>query len=123
MNSCRGGMYPAQLSCSGDLVTPQRPRNREIGINDFFADAIVVGKLYDFELREIGPQPLRKPLRCDPGMKAVIERNKKFHFASSATTTRRSCPVISLGCGTPRMPNIVGAMSCSAPSGLSVKRL
>src|SRR5271169_3825487 len=118
MNRGCGRMYPAKPRRRGDLVSSQGPGNCDVGVNDFFADAVVVGQLHDVKLRKVGPQPLGEPLWCDPGVEAVIESDKKFHFASSATTTRRSCPVISLGCGTPRMPNMVGAMSCSAPSGL-----
>src|ERR1035438_9479877 len=82
MHRRSGRVYPTELLCSSDLVATQRPCDYEVGIDDFFADSVVVWKLDDFELRKISPQPLREPERCDPRLEAMIEGNKKFHEVS-----------------------------------------
>ena len=75
------GMDPAQLFGGFDLFSPQRPRNRDVGGGNFFSHAIVVGKVYDFELGKLAAQPFGKPCRHLPQFETVIEGNEELHGA------------------------------------------
>src|SRR5205085_7566640 len=86
---------------------------------DFLREPLVVGKLHYLEPRKIALQALAEPFRGNPQFEAVMRCNQQLHWDYlAASGTRRSWPVISLGCGMPSIPRIVGLMSCSAPSAL-----
>ncbi len=64
----------------------------------------------------------QRPAACF-GAKKCRPEESAFRFFSFNVryfaSTRKSLPVISFGCGIPKTPSIVGAMSRSAPPGLS----
>jgi hypothetical protein len=73
---------PLQLFGGIDLLSAERPCDCAIGIGDLFRHPVIVGKVYDFELRKIVPQARGKPLWRLPKSKAVMECDEKFHSTS-----------------------------------------
>src|SRR5271169_2896058 len=82
MHGRGGGVYPAKLSCCGELVGSQRPGNCQFSIGDLFRNAVVVRQLHHVDLGKFSAQPLREPLRRNPGLEAVIESDEQLHKSS-----------------------------------------
>src|SRR6516162_9473330 len=79
MHGGSGGVDPAKLFRSGDLIAAQGPRDGEISVGNLFGNAVIIRNLHDIDLGKIVAQPLRKPLRRDPGLESVREGDQELH--------------------------------------------
>ncbi len=106
---------PAQPLCGEELLRPKRRGDHDVSICYVLFDIVIVGTVDELDIREFAPQSIYERLRRIPEREVVLRDHYDFH-THPILFTLRSCPDISFGCGTPRMPSTVGEMSCRAPS-------
>src|SRR5713101_2585709 len=115
-------LRPAALA-----LVAQRVAHEDVRIGELVVHAVVVGQVDHFHFRPAAAHLRRHLGRRPPEREAVPDADEQlgvaWRWAAHRGTTRKSRPVISAGCGTPRTPSSVGAMSWSAPPGRRSRRL
>src|SRR3984893_17762511 len=115
------GMNPLQFLCTDKLIDTQGVANENIRVRKFFRQTCVIRQMHDAHFRPATSYsrshlwlrpPLGKGMPDADGEFGVLRPGPE-HVNSQRM--RRSCPVMSAGADSPRIPSIVGAISRRAP--------